>query len=1149
MNSSAVKVVPVAEPARSKKTGGLEEAITQRGSLDYNIAWLEAGTYVTSPLTMRYHNPAVEMEYVRYCYSNSISWHNSVVYGCLVAGLILVEVATNGSLPTTERFALIVALVVSVAAFAGLLLASWCVRANGFVVSVVEQQRSSYLMEILIASLLCTVLTITGYTSFFSSGRSGVLHQVEDRSVNVVGASLDNLYLATLLMATGIERPRCVAAVPIALCSLCAVLVGAFSSRASDVSEALDGPFVLRRDLQVGVFSVLCCFCMLFRVVREKQHRKHFHQYATLFARRELIMWQHEELVRISERFVPLERAPTGLMKLDRNPMSVCFVVEITTKEFLLPRDHHEVTLMSRMLIKLERNLRQATEGCCVERIFFDGDTFYCSSGLEHQVDALGTRTFDMVTVAFKIIRDAASKWKLFGADSAVECHALNLRAGLHTGSLTGCAIGRSTFHYMIAGECLAVAKWIVGHANSNQLIITRAALEACGGKPMKVVPLRPIECIDAQGSTQRLSTYYVTSMEESEDDISSGGAAEGGGAIFDLLLTPQFADAAQEDKKDGVSVSALTEYPERSVTVNAVTASAVGNNSFSAGDGIANVGVVGSDGSAMSSPQRRPKHFFYDAMRREGLISEQLRREVRRLEISSDGILTDEFVELERERHFLRTRSSWHASLRLSVLVMLGAMFFSRAFWRSVCKHVAAGHHLPPPPESDAHAEGPMGDDLTNAEFAVWVGAMACFATRGIVSYCCLNRRTSLWPFQVWKAETTLLGSLLFVMTLHAYMGVSTWTRRVPSLLWILLLCLFYSHIPFRSALFLCGCLVTTAVINFSVMTNYWRVVDIAHIAAMSLFYMIMCRTAERQDRQFYRDSVISKAASQALRRKQAVLSGVLRATIPSLLHTYHRSMPMSRRPGANHSSAGHVVVIHDRLVISLITWKGFSPQRGAFDRVASIEKSIQAANEILDFLLHGHEGGCTGSSSESEADVASSTDTSAKPSLCIVRCLGDIVTVAGLPAVSVSRGAASASDSASQVAALVAAVLYAWMYLLTAEAPHTDGANPATMSAMLSTGTGASTITYDEEPNYAVFGGPLTEVIALLQAVSGGYLGVTAQAAHALRQRFPSDVLTLGTLHNETTSCRIGPEKRWRVKGVGSVDLHLVTPLSVPS
>lgn len=1176
--------------------------LLQRRLVDKSVDWLDSRVFESSRLTMRHTDPTVELEYIRFIHNNPWTWGTAIICGALSSGLFVVHIATS-LMTVADRYVAVALLSIAASFSVALFVNAMCSRSFGYAPNVADRQRSAYLSELLASALCATCLISAGYFAITASTEVDELRLVKPQ---LEGSYFNSFHTAVLLLMTAAERPRSIVFVPCVLLGWAALLFGVYLSDAQAMfadDPDLKVAWATERNIELYYFAGLSVVCCLVRITRERQHRRHFQQFSRLFAKMEVMKENHNEFVKVVERFVPpFERAVN--MNIDATSKAACVLIEIASKDYMLPRTPQEVLQLSKLILRLEKKIRHASEGLGIERVTFEGDFFCCTAGLQTQKDELGTRTLYAVKFAYIVVTevrqwnllaeqeglDGASKHDVEATNSNVnnnkDVGAIALRAAVDVGSLEGSAIGKSMFQYVVTGEALAVAKCIIAHANSNHLIISRAALEGCGGK-VSVVPLHPME-MNTGGVREHLIAFYVVGIEEDEVDMTHRG--ESGGAILDFLLTPQFGDQLADDPSNTQrkgSISMLADLQaEKSVATHVN-----GNVSINGSDGrnegsalSANDQSVEGESVPVPSQLRRARgnplerstslstqlhrnHAFQHAIMKDAQAADYLRAEIEKCARSSNICGIEEFSTESQEENFLRMRLVWHIPLRIGLLCFMAMFFVIRVLWSSLCGE-------------------PAESSTISLAFHVveGVSVMSCVAI-------CTTRlawrkiRYRLLQYHLWRVENIFIVVALVAAVGATFTVRSTWSRRIAPMLWIVNQCIHYSHVSLQVVIIVSIFAVAASIAFFTIVVDYWRSSDAIFITSSCVFLWLLSSLSVRQDRGFFSDVVIARAVAIVLRQKESVRRAVLRSTIPSLLHSYHKTLGRrlhhlryndSRDREIGTKLAGTVVVLHENLVIAQIAWKDIPNVRLVFDRVSVVENSVRGANDFLDALLkvsarntHILPSGNVAhqkderadhqqSSSDSETEMIDSVTktvnpvltTSAsrdiateKPSLCIVRTVGDVVTIAGL-------GSADRKqlDPRRVVGCLVAAMFHFFHRVVSLQ-------SQSDVAGFVGVGMGASAITYDQYPKYFLFGAPTTEVVSLINASSGSIFATRNSVQH-LRQIFGSDVFELTVprehgllpanfdLHDEIfsgiataspkpTTVHVGPEKRWRVKG----------------
>lgn len=1142
------------------------------------MAAAEVTSFDKSPFTMRYMDANTELEYVRYLYDASLTLNTCIVTSLLVAVLFIAE-AISESQTHIEVFLLSVGCIVSVTAFASLCIGRWCFQMyRCSMAPLSEAQKVSYIMECIAATAAMMSLCIAGYLSYYPLSSYQLLHRAFEHTV-YDSTSINSLFVGIKILLAAGNRPRCIFIIPAYMLSLIAAYCGSMWSGAHDAwmhssKDPDDFRWQVLMKTQFGVSTSLVVLCILFRVVREWQHRRHFQQRHSMWVNRTRVAVNERELQKIIERFVPaLGADPSsreGLV-IHSNPKGVCGFVEILHKDYMLPNSSRSVHTMAKIIARVEQAIRRYAEGGAIERVILDGDSFCCTSGLERVSDELGTRTIDALKCLHAAIAEA-SRWNIpdllrgmQGKGSVVddgvleESPPLELRAVLHTGPLLGSAIGRSTFQYSITGECVLVSQWMLAsHPSNRHILLSRAALEACG-EHVRVVPQHPMEIL-LHGRRELLSTFLVVRIDE-EDNLDE--PPDGKGPILDLLVTPPY-DASTVDDSKKESFSLLAELAgERSVF-----SGAHGSADLPSEDARQVERLAGLD-SIAAYVGKESKGFFSDAVDRDAAVSRQLGIDISRSEIRSRGLVGERFIFAEQETRFFRVRSAWQTPLRTVVILVLIALISVRHQWASIISHLCATEDAAATQlcvqaeiEDSDEEHSSVSRQLFITEIVVWGVLLLIFLMGNVLRSQHSSKRRSIL-FYARSIESLLLDVLVLLLAGHYYLKKSTLSRQWPSLMWILMLCHYFSYIPLRASHLFGAMLVALSIVFYTLTVQLWRPVDIVHIVVVIGFFGMMATAEERQDRRFFRDALIARAAAVAQRKKQFILGGVLRATIPSILHTFHRSLLQMRPTGSSIKSpstnSGTLVVMHEHLVVAQLLWRGGGCNKILFDRVSLVERCVQEGNELIDVLLRRNKrptGRGDGALSESDSDNEMPGDGGAtsvgeqhaqRPSICVTCCLGDVVTIAGLP-VSSPHGQVGAVQQPRvdhQVAAIVASTIYVFERCV---ALHQEPS--LSLSGAISLGLGASLMSYEDDPKYSMGGLPLTQVSSVIRTVgtttTGAYVGLwaTTDAVSALGEMFPDDVIYLQAPDGGNEfSVRVGVSKRWRTRGVGAVDVHPIS------
>jgi hypothetical protein len=1132
-----------------------------------------------SLITMRY-DAATEMEYVRYLYDGSLTLYACVVTSLLVAILFIAE-AVSGDRNNVKTFLLSIGSIGSVTAFFALWVGRWCFSVQRCSVAPIgEAQRVGYVMECVAAASGTMSLCIAGYLSSFPLSAYRMLYTAYDsRSYNVT--SINSLFVGVQILLASGTRPRCIFMIPAYGVSLVAAYCGSRWSGARGTWEAHGGDtdalhWNVLRDTQFAFAISLAIVCSAFRIVREWQHRRHFQQRHSMRVNQGRVELNGKELQRIIERFVPaLDPAVGDGLVVHSNPKGVCGFIEIIHKDYMLPNSSKAVHNMAKLIARVEQTIRRHGEGGGIERIILDGDAFCCTAGLERVNDELGTRTLDVLKCLHSVISEAA-KWNVpdllrgmqgkvsqslaMDMDESVnlpeESIPLELRGVLHTGPLLGSAIGRSTFQYSITGECVAVGQWMLAlHPSSRHIAMSRPAVEACGGH-VRVVPQHPIDIV-LHGRRDVLPVFLLVRIEEGESHPDDCAHAEDAtrekGPILDLLVTPPF-DAATVEKE---SFSLLAELAGERSAFSGVHGSA---------EGLPSDSRPTREATAAHATETS-RGFFSDALERDAAVSRQLAEDMERTAIRPRSVVGERFVFHEQETRFFRVRSSWQTPLRAVVLITLIVLIVARRQWSQIITHLCTQTRGV---TTQLCIQEEVGDKDTDnssldfglgaAEFVLWAILLVIYLLRTLALghiqhyFRRLPRRRLL--FFIRSLETLLLDAVLLLLAAHYYMKTSTLSRQWPSLMWILILCHYFSYVPLHISHFIGWMIVVLSIVFYSIIVQLWRPLDIVHFAVLVAFFGMMATAEERQDRRFFQDALIARASAVAQRKKQVILGGVLRATIPSILHTFHRSL-LQMRPSGKTANGGTLVVMHEHLVIMQLLWRGGSASKNLFDRVSLVERCVQEGNELIDVLLRRNRrapfGSGRGSESDSENDIPIDGGTSVgehqthRPSICVTCCLGDVVTVAGLPVTAQGQQGTQPLATGAQIAAIVASTIYVFERCTSL---HKDAG--LMLSGAISLGLGASLMSYEDDPKYSMGGLPLTQVTSVLRTVgtstSGAFAGLwaTTDAVSALGEMYPDEVLYLSSPDGRADfAVRVGASKRWRTRGVGAVDVHPISSM----
>lgn len=1135
-----------------------------------------------SPVTMRYNDAATEMEYVRYLYDGSLTLYTCVVTWLLVAILFIAEVV-SGDRNNVKTFLLSIGSIASVTAFFALWVGRWCFLVQRCSVAPIgEAQKVGYVMECIAAASGMMSLCIGGYLSSFPLSAYRMLHTAYEPNAYSV-TSINSLFVGVQILLASGTRPRCIFMVPAYGVSLVAAYCGSRWSGARELWEERAGStgalhWYVLRDTQMAVSISLAIVCSAFRIVREWQHRRHFQQRHSMWVNQSRVELNGKELQRIIERFVPaLDPTVGDGLVVHSNPKGVCGFIEIIQKDYMLPNNSRAVHNMAKLIARVEQTIRRHGEGGGIERIILDGDVFCCAAGLERVNDELGTRTLDVLKCLHSVISDAA-KWNVpdllrgmqgkvsqslaIDMDESVnlpeESIPLELRGALHTGPLLGSAIGRSTFQYSITGECVVVGQWMLAlHPNSRHIVMSRSAVEACGGH-VRVVPQHHIDIV-LHGRRDVFPVFLLVRIEEGEgqrdnSELLAEEATREKGPILDLLITPPF-DATTVEKE---SFSLLAELAGERSAFSGVHGSAEG--------------IPSEDSRPMrempaaQNATETSRGFFSDALERDAAVSRQLAEDLERTEIQARSVIGERFSFHEQETRFFRVRSSWQTPLRAVVLITLITLILVRRQWSEIIAHLCTEARglttqlcIQEEIEDYDDDNSSLNFGLGTAEFVLWGILVVIFLLRtlalGRIQHCFrrLPRRRLL--FVARSLETLLLDAVILLLAGHYYTKKSTLSRQWPSLMWVLILCHYFSYIPLRISHFIGGMIVVQSILFYSVIVQLWRPLDIVHIGVIIVFFGMMATAEERQDRRFFQDALIARASAVAQRKKQVILGGVLRATIPSILHTFHRSL-LQMRPTGKTANGGTLVVMHEHLVVAQFLWRGGSGSKNLFDRVSLVERCVQEGNELIDVVLRRNRrapfGSGRGSESDSENDIPIDGGTSVgehqahRPSICVTCCLGDVVTVAGLPVTAQGQQSTPIATGA-QIAAIVASTIYVFERCATL---HKEAG--LMLSGAISLGLGASLMSYEDDPKYSMGGLPLTQVTSVLRTVgtstSGAFAGLwaTTDAISALGETFPEEVLYLSSPDGRADfAVRVGASKRWRTRGLGAVDVHPITSM----